>query len=459
MNDLKAIATAPAADNTKSIYIEGNRTIIGDLTTTYDGVSRTQAGVSYPEANRRTFYSGDDTMYDYTSGTENNYRNKFITAKEDPTKVNDTCGWEYFNAFDASTDAVKHYGNGDVDPWDSKTYWAKRGDTTSSSDWRQAYRTIDPTEDYQNREYVLYFFESGGEGYVEISGISRDYGTGATMWEIKKDGTSDTFQATKYYKISDTNNNSEVKLIYLRGNARVYGKVKGKVTVAAEGKISVGTDQANTTNSRNGDLVTYGDHDGNGTPNQDSDYAQLRNGGASLDAANPSVIGLVSARKIVFDPCIHRSYTASRNKVDKFTVTATMMAAGSPPPNDASVPYFGTNSRVANKFTICANQKIKDANLNTKSRTAYWNGTWGSDLNGWDYTKPWTNINIIGSSVCFHRNKSMSSSYSNVKERYDQRLLLSQSPYFPVISKAWNIVGWAEVNMATGLDLKYSRQW
>lgn len=444
MDALKTISTT--AGN-KGIYIEGNRTIVGDRTESYNGEQRISA--SYPGSTLRAYYgTADDQMYDYPDETVNPYRNKFLTAKEDPTRVGGTAT-EYLDCFDVAANAPKHYGDGYDDPHDTKTYWEKPGSSTGSTDWISGKRTIDPTDDYQNREYVVRFYVSGGVGKVEITNVQRDYrnasGTTTNTWKIMKDGTDQPYVGSNLppIDISDSAGNPAIKLIYLRGNVRVYGKVMGKITVASEGKITIG--RSGTTGDA--DLVYYGDHDGDGTADEPSDYAYLRNGNKSKDSANKSLLGLVTPRKVVVDPSIDRSQGAlSTDGVSKMSICASIFEGGSPPPNDSSPQTTPNDSLVSNKFTICANQKKADPNINSENSSSYWGNR-----------RDWSNISFVGSSICFHRNKNYSKNYAAVAEKYDERLLISQSPYFPTMSKGWNIVGWAEVNLDSGKDIRYNR--
>ncbi|GEM_PF-2740074 len=369
------------------LYIDGNKFVMSDNT-----------------------YSGDSAYYNHGGDCNKNpYLNKFITSREDPTNTN------YCLNADGTLKTTNCYTM-----------------TVNSSD----VPTADPTDAKQNKEYRIRFYDeqvgSETKGYIEVSNILRSYGTKrGTQWNIIYNGQVDTFKSTKTYCIQDMEN----PIIYVKGNARVFGTVSGKISVVAEGKITIGNDAAKYDQA---DLTySYLDQD------------ELRKGNIKPVGDASDMIGLITPRKIEFDPYIKRNDGGvSKAKVNKSAICGAMMNLGHPPPQDVL-------EQSRSKFTIQPRiESIADSTKAAQTRNYPFYIDKKGKMNNGDYD----NITLFGTQIMFFRNSAWKTFFDSSNQIYDKRLLRSQSPYFPTISRGWNVVSWAEVDLVSGADLRYDEK-
>jgi hypothetical protein len=367
------------------LYLDGNKFVMSDNT-----------------------YPGDSAYYNHNNNNANNpYLNKFITSREDPTTT------KYCLKSDGTLNTTNCYSmleNGSYVP------------------------TADPTDAYQNQEYKLRFYEKQDganlKGYVEVTNIRRDYGTRqGTQWNIKFNGSDDaSYVSTKTYCIQDMKN----AVIYVKGNARVFGNVRGKISVVAEGKVTIGNDS--TTKDYQADL-TY----------SYLDQTELRKGVVKPLRDASDMIGIITPRKIEIRPYIDRNNAAYKAKVSNYSVCGVMMNLGHPVPKDVQ-----EISR--SKFTF--QPKIESITNPAKISQSRYVPFY---INNLGY-KEYNNIAFFGTQIMFLRNSSWKSYFGSSNQIYDDRFLRSQPPYFPTISRGWNIVSWAEVDLSSGTDIRYDEK-
>jgi hypothetical protein len=477
-----------AKTDSGGLYIYGNRSIIGDKASPNYPSAQSQikefsGGSTTPADPTPHTYPGDSSYYYHGNDKANNpYLNKFTTAHEDPnnpyfalTSPNDTGVIKT----PANIDGSNAYNGADPSTfqWKENVYWKAKtnGTTNGSEDGSKdvnfgdlALATNDPADDYQNNEYVLKFYVGGdGKGYVHIDNICANYGSQARgnaalagdpengNWDVVMNGSkctavTDTFASPTAQKSLDIKlEDLKTPVIYLKGNARVFGRVRGQVSVVAEGKIAVGRNYAHRADSddaNNGYDLTY----------SYLSKSKLRSGKTSdLDSAiidpahDNDMIGLITPRKIEIDPYWK---TGSNEQAKSFAVTAVMMSMGAPQYK------YDSSSLSANKFTV--NLKEERNNSLNNSYIPY---------DGVKNKTTFDNMVFWGTQIMFNRNRNWGSYYKppattadtevnkHTIQKYDTRLLRMQPPCIPTLSGGYNIIYWREVSMVSGEDLTFYR--
>lgn len=302
-----------------------------------------------------------------------------------------------------------------------------------TSSYRNAYVAdiadgVPGTDDSSNRAYNI---ELLADGRVQISSMSApsggNYGdypssacTNTACYSFKLNGNNTSpasytwqWMPSGWKRIGSTTLNLDSlnsPVIYVQGNANLSGTLNGKLTVVAEGKVTIK------------DSIKY----------HDQAISVTGNGTTVTPERSSDLLGVVTPRKIEI-------YPASGYDKDNLVVSGTLLAIGSNPTTNAGYdanwtiqlePGFYGDGNTYNSITFFGSQIQYARNANWLLK--YKNGR-----------------HLLGGSIDTSQNPA------NPFRIYDLNLLSTQPPSTPVISAGYNTIYWAIVNNSSGQDIVY----